>query len=42
MCHGENSVDPNQLASSEASLSGFPLFSIEFISGSIFLGVYTL
>ena len=31
----ENSVDPDQLASSEVSWSGPTLFSIEFISGFI-------
>ena len=35
VCCGENSVDPDQLASSEANWSAFTLFSIEFISGFI-------
>ena len=34
-CCMENSVDPDQLASSEASWSGSTLFSFEFISGFI-------
>ena len=33
----ENSVDPDQLASEEASWSGSTLFSIEYVSDSLLI-----
>ena len=42
ICCVENSVDPDQLASSEASRSGSTLFSISLVSYSLKKRVYTL